>query len=157
MMEILFPALLLIAVFFIFRTMQRNKQQAVLNKEAGKSFLAQNKNEPGVTETPSGLQYLILEKGTGDTHPVATSKVKVHYHGTLIDGRVFDSSVDRGEAIEFGLNQVIKGWTEGLQLMVKGDKFRLFIPSDLAYGDGSVSMITPGSTLIFDVELIDFN
>jgi peptidylprolyl isomerase len=155
-MEFLLPVLLLAVVYFVYRTMRTNKEQSLSNKAAGRDFLAQNKTKEGVIETTSGLQYMILEKGDGETNPVATSKVKVHYHGTLIDGRVFDSSVDRGEAIEFGLNQVIKGWTEGLQLMVKGDKFRLFIPSELAYGDGSVSIITPGSTLIFDVELIDF-
>lgn len=156
-MEFLLPLLVLVAVYFIYRTSQKNKEHSALNKTAGREFLEQNKTNEGVVETASGLQYLILEKGDGDTNPTATSKVKVHYHGTLIDGRVFDSSVERGDPIEFGLNQVIKGWTEGVQLMSKGDKFRFFIPADLAYGDGSVSIITPGSTLIFEVELIDFS
>jgi len=107
--------------------------------------------------TTSGLQYTVLQAGTGATHPNATDRVKVHYHGTLIDGTVFDSSVDRGEPISFGLNQVIAGWTEGLQLMVEGEKTRLFIPSELAYGNRSAGKIKPGSTLIFDVELLGIN
>lgn len=155
-MELLLPILLVVAVFFIFRTLQKNKQHAALNKAAGKEFLEKNRNKEGIIETSSGLQYEILAKEEEGATPSATSKVKVHYHGTLIDDRVFDSSVERGEAIEFGLNQVIKGWTEGLQLMSKGDKFRFFIPAELAYGDGSVAIIPAGSTLIFEVELIDF-
>jgi peptidylprolyl isomerase len=103
------------------------------------------------------LQYLVLNAGTGTEHPGPTDKVKVHYHGTMIDGSVFDSSVDRGQPIEFGLNQVIRGWTEGLQLMVVGEKSRLFIPSDLAYGDRGAGPIPPASTLIFDVELLGIN
>jgi peptidylprolyl isomerase len=103
------------------------------------------------------LQYLVLEQGTGQQHPEARDTVKVHYHGTLLDGTVFDSSVERGEPIEFGLGQVIKGWTEGLQLMVVGQKIRLFIPSELAYGNRSAGGIKPGSTLIFDVELLEIN
>jgi len=91
------------------------------------------------------------------THPIATDRVKVHYHGTLIDGTVFDSSVDRGEPISFALNRVIAGWTEGLQLMVEGEKTRFFIPSTLAYGNRRAGKIQPGSTLIFDVELIGIN
>ena len=116
-----------------------------------------NKEVEGVKTTSSGLQYLVLEEGTGTDHPGATDKVKVHYHGTLIDGTVFDSSVERGQPIEFGLNQVIKGWTEGLQLMVVGEKARLFIASDLAYGERGAGKIAPGSTLIFDVELLGIN
>ena len=111
-------------------------------------------NEEGVKTTTSGLQYKVLEKGDGTEQPSATSKVKVHYHGTLISGEVFDSSVDRGEPISFGLNQVISGWTEGLQLMSVGDKFRLFIPAKLAYGSSKAGSIPGNSTLIFDVELL---
>ena len=127
------------------------------NIKLGEQFLSQNKSEDGVQTTQSGLQYKVLQPGTGTTHPSARDRVKVHYHGTLIDGTVFDSSVDRGEPITFGLNQVIPGWTEGLQLMVEGEKTRLFIPSELAYGNRAAGKIKPGSTLIFDVELIGIN
>lgn len=113
------------------------------------------RKKEGVITTESGLQYLVLEKGTGDVHPTATSKVKVHYHGTLIDGTVFDSSVNRGEPITFGLNQVIKGWQEGLQHMVVGEKIRLFVPSTLGYGKNGTGPIPPASVLIFDVELLE--
>ncbi|MEJ2043855.1 MAG: FKBP-type peptidyl-prolyl cis-trans isomerase [Reinekea sp.] len=110
----------------------------------------------GVTTTDSGLQYEVMTKGDSDEHPSAESTVQVHYHGTLIDGTVFDSSVDRGEPIDFPLNGVIAGWTEGVQLMSPGDKYRFFIPADLAYGDSQASpLIPPGSTLIFEVELLD--
>jgi len=103
------------------------------------------------------LQFLVLTAGEGDSHPTAKSKVKVHYHGTLLDGTVFDSSVERNEPISFGLNQVIKGWTEGLQLMVVGEKTRLFIPAELGYGNNAAGKIPPGSLLIFDVELLAIN
>jgi peptidylprolyl isomerase len=125
--------------------------------QSGIEFLENNKNAEGVQVTDSGLQYLVLNEGSGDTHPGPTDKVKVHYHGTFIDGKVFDSSVDRGQPIDFGLNQVISGWTEGLQLMVVGEKTRFFIPSDLAYGDRGAGPIPAGSTLIFDVELLGIN
>ena len=154
MLELIFPILLILIVFFLFRNSQKNKQAAAQNKTAGEAFLAQNENEEGVMTTASGLQYKVLQEGSGTEHPTATSKVKVHYHGTLIDGTVFDSSVERGEPIEFGLNQVIKGWTEGVQLMVEGDKFRFYIPADLAYGNRSTGKIGAGSTLIFEVELL---
>lgn len=128
------------------------------NLQKGVDFLAKNSKAEGVKTTDSGLQYLVLKKGTGTTHPGATDRVKVHYHGTLIDGTVFDSSVERGQPISFGLNRVIKGWTEGLQLMVVGEKTRLFIPSNLAYGKrGAGSVIGPDMTLIFDVELLGIN
>lgn len=128
-----------------------------LEKIKGKEFLDKNKTVEGVVETASGLQYKVVKMGTG-AKPAATDKVKVHYHGTTIDGTVFDSSVERGEPITFGLNQVIKGWTEGLQLMPIGSKFILYIPSDLAYGDrGAGQFIKPGATLIFEVELLDIN
>ncbi|MFT7261642.1 MAG: peptidylprolyl isomerase [Glaciecola sp.] len=127
------------------------------NIDAGAAFLAENKNSEGVQETESGLQYLQLQAGTGSEHPSAKTKVSAHYHGTLIDGTVFDSSVERGQPLEFGLNQVIRGWTEGLQLMVVGEKMRLFIPSKLAYGNRPAGVIPGGSVLIFDVELIAIN
>ncbi len=123
----------------------------------GKAFLAENREKEGVQQTDSGLQYLVLHCGDSEQKPSARDKVKVHYHGTLIDGTVFDSSVDRGQPISFGLNQVIKGWTEGVQLMAVGDKFRFFIPSHLAYGNRSAGKIKPGSLLIFDVELLGIN
>ncbi len=123
--------------------------------QAGLDFLAANKDKEGVQTTDSGLQYLVLEQGDGGEHPGPSDRVKVHYHGTLIDGTVFDSSVDRGEPISFGLNQVIAGWTEGLQLMVVGEKTRLFIPSELAYGSrGAGGVIGPDAALVFDVELL---
>ncbi|MEG3754058.1 FKBP-type peptidyl-prolyl cis-trans isomerase [Psychromonas arctica] len=156
----MFKFILIIAIvivaFFVFQSMGSSKA-APENIKKGQGFLAENATKEGVISTDSGLQYLILEKGEGTEHPTAKSKVKVHYHGTLIDGTVFDSSVDRGEPISFGLNQVIPGWTEGVQLMVEGDKFRFFIPSRLAYGNRSAGKIPAGSLLIFDVELLKIN
>jgi len=150
--------LIIVALFFVFlQFTSGNKKAALENKQKGEQFLAANKNREGVVTTSSGLQYKVLQPGTGRQHPGATDTVKVHYHGTLLDGSVFDSSVERGEPIEFGLHQVIRGWTEGLQLMVVGEKTRLFIPSDLAYGDRRAGSIEPGSTLIFDVELLGIN
>jgi len=126
-----------------------------LNKKAGEEFLSINKGKAGVVVLPSGLQYQVLQKGTG-AKPVATDSVKCHYHGTLINGNVFDSSVERGEPAVFGVSQVIAGWVEALQLMETGSKWRLFIPSDLAYGEnGASGAIEPNSTLIFDVELLE--
>ncbi|MCV6588271.1 MAG: FKBP-type peptidyl-prolyl cis-trans isomerase [Marinobacterium sp.] len=150
-------ALVVIAAAIFFWRSQQNSQLAAENAAAGKAFLEANAQEEGVVALESGLQYKILQAGSGDQHPAETDKVKVHYHGTLIDGRVFDSSVERDKPISFGLNQVIKGWTEGVQLMVVGEKRRLFIPAELAYGQGSAGIITPGSTLIFDVELLGIN
>lgn len=134
-----------------------NTGKAKDNVQLGQSFLEENGQREGVQTTASGLQYEVLEPGTGSTNPTAADTVNVHYHGTLIDGTVFDSSVDRGEPISFGLNQVIPGWTEGLQLMVEGEKTRFFIPSNLAYGNRAAGKIAPGSTLIFDVELLGIN
>jgi len=126
------------------------------NLKEGQEFLAKNKTEAGVKETTSGLQYKVIKEANG-AKPKATDRVKVHYHGTLIDGTVFDSSVDRGEPSVFGLNQVIKGWTEGIQLMPVGSKFKFFIPSELAYGTNPRPGGPIGSNmvLIFDVELLE--
>jgi peptidylprolyl isomerase len=142
--------------YMLFQHFVNNPKAAKENIELGNAFLAENATKEGIQTTASGLQYLVLEEGTGTEHPTAKSKVKVHYHGTTIDGNVFDSSVERGEPIEFGLGQVIKGWTEGVQLMVVGQKMRFFIPSNLAYGNRSAGSIQPGSVLIFEVELLDF-
>ncbi len=126
-----------------------------VNLRAGNEFLEINKNKPGVEVLASGLQYQVIKKGEGKI-PVATDQVKVHYHGTLIDGTVFDSSIERGTPATFGVTQVIKGWVEALQLMPVGSKWRLFIPSGLAYGaSGAGQTIEPNSALIFDVELLD--
>ena len=124
------------------------------NLEAGQKFLAENAKKEGVVTLESGLQYIVLTEGNGII-PTAADDVTTHYHGTLIDGTVFDSSVDRGEPATFGVSQVIKGWTEALQLMKEGSKWRLFIPSNLAYGErGAGADIGPNSTLIFEIELI---
>ncbi|ULQ58424.1 FKBP-type peptidyl-prolyl cis-trans isomerase [Flavihumibacter rivuli] len=134
---------------------QLKREKAAANRKAGEDFLAANKVKPGVVTLPSGLQYMVVKEGTGPK-PTLTDKVKCHYHGTLIDGTVFDSSIDRGQPIDFPVNGVIKGWVEALQLMPVGSKWKLFIPADLAYGDNQAgAKILPGSTLIFDVELIE--
>lgn len=148
--------LVAIVVFFIYRS-NSNKADAEKNIKEGEQFLTANLANEGVEQTESGLQYQVLTKGTGTEHPNAKDLVKVHYHGTLINGETFDSSVERGEPISFALNQVIPGWTEGVQLMVEGDKVRFFIPSHLGYGNRSAGKIPPGSVLIFDVELIKIN
>lgn len=136
---------------------QKKKEKAEANLKAGEEFLAENKKREGVVALESGLQYEVLQEGTGEK-PGPTSKVTCHYHGTLTDGRVFDSSVQRGQPATFPLNMVIKGWTEGLQLMDTGSKWRFFIPPHLAYGDREVSaVIGPNSTLIFDVELLSIS
>jgi FKBP-type peptidyl-prolyl cis-trans isomerase FklB len=127
------------------------------NKAEGEAFLAENAKKPGVTTLPSGLQYEVLTDGNGPK-PGPRSSVTTHYHGTLIDGKVFDSSYQRGQPATFGVNQVIGGWTEALQLMPEGSKWRLYIPSDLAYGKrGAGRDIGPDSALIFDVELLKVN
>lgn len=124
------------------------------NLEEGNSFLEENSKKENVTTLPSGLQYEVITEGDGPM-PKATDSVKCHYHGTLLNGTVFDSSVDRGEPAVFGVNQVIKGWVEALQLMPVGSKWRLFVPSDLAYGEkGAGGSIEPNTTLIFEVELL---
>lgn len=129
------------------------KQEASKTMEEGKKFLEENKKKKGIQVTPSGLQYEVLKKGKGKS-PKASSQVRVHYKGTLIDGTEFDSSYARKEPAEFPLNGVIKGWTEGLQLMKEGGKWRFFIPSELAYGDRPNPKIPANSVLIFEVELL---
>jgi len=153
---VLLAIVVAILAFYLMRS-NANKEAAKINIATGFEFLQNNKSEPGVIETKSGLQYKVLTAGTGTENPTASSKVKVHYHGTLLDGTVFDSSVDRGKPISFGLNQVIKGWTEGLQLMVVGEKTRFYIPANLGYGNSATGKITAGSLLIFDVELLAIN
>ena len=153
-MKFVILAAVIALVVFYFNKNSGNKKAAVENIAIGNDFLAQNQANVDVLTTASGLQYQILNKGTGTTHPTASSTVKVHYHGTLLDGTVFDSSVERNEPISFPLNRVIAGWTEGLQLMVEGDKFKFFIPPQLAYGNSAAGKIQPGSTLIFEVELL---
>lgn len=132
------------------------KAMAEINKKAGDDFLAANGKRAEVKTTPSGLQYEVLEEGRGAT-PQTGDRVTVHYTGKLIDGSVFDSSVDRGVPATFGVTQVIPGWVEALQLMKVGAKYRLFIPSQLAYGEQGAGPIGPNQTLIFDVELLEIN
>ncbi len=137
--------------------MERQAAQFQPVIEKGKAFLAENAERPEVTKLPSGLQYEVLQEGTGAT-PKATDRVTVHYTGKLLDGTVFDSSVERGEPATFGVTQVIQGWVEALQLMKEGAKWRLYIPYDLAYGErGAGRDIGPYETLIFDVELLKIN
>lgn len=142
-----------------FEERQRAQQQEAMSKSkdniaAGKQFLTKNAESKAVYTTKSGLQYRIIRKGSGK-RPKPTDKVKVHYTGTLIDGTKFDSSYDRGEPITFPVNQVIPGWTEGLQLMDEGSKYILYVPYNLGYGEQAVGTIPPGSTLIFEVELLE--
>ena len=142
---------------------QENKEKAEQEKlkgqyqeqiQEGEKFLAENKNKPGVVTRPSGLQYKVVTEGNGPI-PKANDEVRVHYHGTLLDGTVFDSSVERGEPIEFRVGQLIRGWNEALMLMPKGSKWILYVPYDLAYGSRDMGTIKPFSTLIFEVELLD--
>lgn len=135
----------------------KNKKSGASQLEEGQKFLEENKKRPEVKTTASGLQYEVL-KATDGPKPKATDKVTVHYKGTLLNGQTFDSSYDRGETIEFPLNGVIKGWTEGLQLMSVGSKYKFFIPYNLAYGEqGAGGSIKPFSTLVFEVELFKIN
>jgi len=154
MSKIIILLLLVGAAIFFYKRVVGGSQDATTNIEKGAAYLEGNAQREEVITTASGLQYEVLVKSDNTDHPGPSDKVKVHYHGTLIDGTVFDSSVERGDPISFGLNQVIKGWTEGVQLMSIGDKFRFFIPHDLAYGKRRAGTIGPGSTLIFDVELL---
>lgn len=136
-----------------FQTIQEEKAGQAIGE--GKKFMEENKTKEGVVTLESGLQYKVIEEGNGAT-PEASNTVKCHYHGTLINGTVFDSSVRRGEPAEFPVNGVIKGWVEALQLMKVGAKWQLFVPSDLAYGaQGAGNLIGPHTTLIFEVELLD--
>lgn len=133
-----------------------NGEKATVAKEAGKAFQAQMAKKPGVVTLPSGLQYEIIKNGTDTIKPKLSNTVKCHYHGTLINGDIFDSSVERGEPVSFPLGNVILGWQEGLQLMTVGSKWKFYIPSDLAYGDQQKGdKIVPGSLLIFEVELLE--
>ncbi|RIJ47339.1 FKBP-type peptidyl-prolyl cis-trans isomerase [Maribellus luteus] len=135
--------------------MEENDREAQENLEAGNKFLEENGKREGVTTTESGLQYEVLTEGSGEK-PAATDQVRVHYHGTLIDGTVFDSSVDRGEPTVFGVNRVIPGWTEALELMPVGSKWKVYIPAELAYGErGAGANIGPNSALVFEVELLE--
>lgn len=138
------------------RQMEEVQKAAAANKEAGRKFMEENAKQEGVQQTASGLQYKVNVMGTG-AKPAATDRVKVHYEGRLLSGEKFDSSIDRGEPTSFPLNAVIKGWTEGLQLMPVGSKFTFYIPAELGYGDRAVSTIPAGSTLVFEVELLEIN
>lgn len=150
-------AIALIGYYFI-NSSGSSSAEIAANQKIGADFMETNRTVDGVKTTSSGLQYLVLEKGTGTQYPLATDQVEVHYEGKLLDGTVFDSSLKRGQSISFGLNQVIKGWTEGVQLMVVGEKTRFFIPADMAYGNkGAGSDIPGGSTLIFEVNLLGIN
>lgn len=148
----------IVNAFFAEQEKKLKAEKAEQGKQAleeGRVFLANNKTRPGIITTKSGLQYEVLKEGTGKK-PKATDKVRCHYEGTLINGQVFDSSYKRNEPAVFGLNQVIAGWTEGVQLMSEGAKYRFYIPYLLGYGEsGAGDMIPPYATLIFDVELID--
>ncbi|GAB3099340.1 FKBP-type peptidyl-prolyl cis-trans isomerase [Aestuariicella hydrocarbonica] len=155
MVKVVAAILAVVVLVFMVQRAFAGKDVWQENLAQGAAFLEQNKTKDGVITTASGLQYLVLQEGTGTEKPGPRDKVKVSYHGTLLDGTVFDSSVERGRPIEFGVNQVIKGWQEGLQLMTVGEKIRMFIPSELAYGNRAAGrLITPGSTLIFEVELL---
>lgn len=150
-------AIALIGYYFI-NSSGASSAEIAANHKIGADFMEANRTVDGVKTTSSGLQYLVLEKGTGTQYPLATDQVEVHYEGKLLDGTVFDSSLKRGQSISFGLNQVIKGWTEGVQLMVVGDKTRFFIPANMAYGNkGAGSDIPGGATLIFEVNLLGIN
>ena len=154
--KLIIAAIIAVFVFFYFdRT--KTIENMETNVQIGVDFLAKNAQQAGVKTTDSGLQYKVLTRGTGTVHPTAESNVTVNYHGTFIDGTVFDSSVDRGESISFVLSQTIQGWKEGVPLMVKGDKYRFYIPSNLAYKDVDVANISAGTLLIFDVELLSIN
>ncbi len=129
-------------------------EKAAVGKKEAQAFLTANSKKPGVVTLPDGLQYQVIKAGTSDVKPAITSTVKVHYHGTLVDGTVFDSSVDRGEPITYKVNGFVKGWQEALQLMTVGSKWRLYVPSDLGYGDMGSGKVGPGAVMIFDMELL---
>ncbi|WP_298771980.1 FKBP-type peptidyl-prolyl cis-trans isomerase [uncultured Shewanella sp.] len=156
-MKVLLAIILIAGVIFYFYSSRNNQTEVKEQNAQGQAFLTENKTLPQVKTTASGLQYQVLTPGSGTQHPKSTDTVTVNYEGRLINGDVFDSSFERGEPISFPLNRVIKGWTEGLQLMVVGEKARFFIPSKLAYGNRSAGQIPAGATLIFDVELISID
>lgn len=158
MSESIAPIILALVViaFFYLRT-SLSSDIAKENIQIGHEFLEVNKSIDGVKETSTGLQYQVLIKGHGKQHPTIRDRVKVHYHGKLLDDTVFDSSIDRNETASFNLKQVISGWREGVQLMVVGEKTRFFIPSKLAYGNQSNGKIKAGSLLIIEVELLSIN
>ncbi len=137
-------------------SMAQREEQGKIEKEKGEKFLAENKSKPGVKTTESGLQYKVIEEGSGES-PTDTDKVKVHYAGRFIDGEVFDSSIERGQPAVFGVTQVISGWTEALKMMKPGAKWELYIPGDLAYGPQGRGNIPPNAVLVFEVELIEVN
>jgi len=146
------------AAFMAMQQKMAAAQAAAAEKQLalGNEYLAKNKAKPGVTVTASGLQYEVLKSGAGGPKPGPTSRMKVHYHGTLVDGTVFDSSVQRNEPLEIGVNEVIMGWTEAIQMMSVGDKWKLTIPPAIGYGPRGKGDIPPNSVLIFEVELLDF-
>ncbi|MDG1688480.1 MAG: FKBP-type peptidyl-prolyl cis-trans isomerase [Gammaproteobacteria bacterium] len=151
-------AAVLVGFYFLQTfTPSLSEEELEAHKQASLDYLAANQFMGGVKVTESGLQYEVLQSGTGTVHPKVSDMVTVHYDGSLVDGTVFDSSVARGEPITFGLGRVIAGWKEGLPLMVVGDKMRFFIPPSLAYGEKWAGKIPPNSTLIFDVELLKIN
>ena len=152
--KVIIGAIILLFVFFYYERISTG-ENAQKNVQIGAAFLAENAQKEGVKSTDSGLQYEILEKGQGSIHPTVESNITVTYHGTLIDGSVFDSSEDK--PISFVINQTIAGWKEGVPLMMQGDTFRFYIPSNLAYGDRDIGKISAGSLLIFDVHLISIN
>ncbi|TNC88199.1 FKBP-type peptidyl-prolyl cis-trans isomerase [Thalassolituus sp.] len=154
MFNIILVALIVVLVIYALKRAGVGSKGAEANIAEGRAFLETNRDREEVTETSTGLQYEIITEGTGDKHPAASSRVTVHYHGTLLNGSVFDSSVQRNEPIAFGLNQVIPGWTEGVQLMTEGAKYRFWIPADLGYGNRKVGTIPAGSVLVFEVELL---
>ena len=154
MFEIILIVAIAALVIYALKRAGVGAKGAEENVADGERFLTENRSRDGVIETASGLQYEVMQEGTGTVHPGATQRVTVHYHGSLLNGSVFDSSVKRGEPIAFGLNQVIPGWTEGVQLMTEGAKYRFWIPARLGYGNRQVGSIPAGSVLVFEVELL---
>jgi len=148
--------LFVIAALFFMRNIRHSKQ-AKKHVQEGNAFLLENSQRDTIIVTSSGLQYEVLAEGSGSESPTLNSQVKVHYHGTLLNGHVFDSSVDRKQPISFKLKQVIRGWQEGVQTMIAGQKIKLYVPSQLAYGNRQMGSIPPGSLLIFEIELLDIN
>jgi len=157
MSKLLLIAMVVIIAFVLVRRGQGSGKVMQLNLEQGAQYLEQNGQVVGVTTTESGLQYEVLQAGNSEVHPGADDQVTVHYEGALIDGTVFDSSIARDEPVTFSLRQVIPGWTEGLQLMVVGERARFVIPNALAYGSKGAGKIPPGAVLVFEVVLLGIN